>query len=516
MSVARFTVEVPDTLEYTSLDTIEDSVTVVRGNFVTGKPRNMYWRKFQLHRLYQMVHDHEEKFYEALAKDMGKTRHEALMGDISPLLEECLYFLNNIEKLAKDEKVQPRSAINRLDQCIIRKDPLGVVLILGCWNYPVQLPLVPLAGAIAAGNSAIIKLSETSVHTSALITKLFPKYMDIACYRIVNGAIPETTALLQYKFDHIFYTGSSIVGKIIMTAAAQHLTPVTLELGGKSPAVITANSDLKTVANRVAFGKFFNTGQSCVGVDYVLIPKAQLETFVEALKTTITDWFGTNPKESKDYGRIVTARHFDRIMDLLNRRQSGDIVIGGDSDRDARYIAPTVISNVNFSDPGLMAEEIFGPILPIVTYNNIDDAVAMIKRNEPPLTVYVFSNKKEEQRQVIDYLPSGGVCVNDTLTQFAEFSLPFGGVGNSGLGKYHGKRSYELFTHERSMLIKKQRFEFLMRARYPPYTTNTFKLLRTTLLTSKFTANRIIYKRGIRNTFILFLVILAFYIRKRL
>ncbi|KAI9271607.1 Aldehyde/histidinol dehydrogenase [Phascolomyces articulosus] len=516
MSVARFTVEVPETLEYTSLDTIEDSVSVVRGNFVTGKPRNMYWRKFQLHRLYQMVHDHEEKFYEALAKDMGKTRHEALMGDISPLLEECLYFLDNIEKLAKDEKVQPRSPTNRLDSCVIRKDPLGVVLILGCWNYPVQLPLVPLAGAIAAGNSAVVKLSETSVHTSALITKLFPKYMDIACYRIVNGAVPETTALLQHKFDHIFYTGSANVGKIIMTAAAKHLTPVTLELGGKSPAVITANSNLKTVANRVAFGKFFNTGQTCVGVDYVLIPKAQLEPFVEALRKTLADWFGAQPKASKDYGRIVNVRHFDRIMELLNRRQSGSIVIGGDSDREARYIAPTVVANVNFNDPGLMSEEIFGPILPIVTYNDLDDAVAMIKRNDPPLSVYVFSNNKKEQRQVIDYLPSGNVCVNDTLMQFGEFALPFGGVGSSGLGKYHGKRSYEIFTHERSMLIKKQRFEFLMRARYPPYTTNTLKLLRATLLTSKFAANRIIYKRGIKNTFILFLVILFFYIRKRL
>ncbi|KAI9498249.1 Aldehyde/histidinol dehydrogenase [Zychaea mexicana] len=516
MAVARFTVEVPETLEYTSLDTIEDSVSVVRNNYITGRPRNMYWRKFQLHRLHQLVKDHEEKFYEALAKDMGKSRHEALMGDISPLLEECLYFLDNIEKLAKDEKVQPRQITNRFDQCIIRKDPLGVVLILGCWNYPVQLPLVPLAGAIAAGNAAIIKLSETAVHTSALITKLFPKYMDISCYRIVNGGVPETTALLEYKFDHIFYTGSSTVAKIIMTAAAKHLTPVTLELGGKSPAVITADANIKTVANRVAFGKFFNTGQSCVGVDYVLIPKNKLEPFVDALRKTITDWFGANPKESKDYGRIVSVRHFDRIMDLLDRRQSGSIVIGGDTDREARYIAPTVVTNVSFNDPGLMTEEIFGPILPIVTYNELEDAVAMIKRQEPPLTVYVFANKKEDQRKVIDYLPSGGVCVNDTLMQFAEFSLPFGGVGNSGLGKYHGKRSYELFTHERSMLIKKQRFEFLMRARYPPYSAHTLKLLRASLLSSSLTTNRIIYKRGIKNTFIFFLVILFFYIRKRL
>ncbi|KAI8138040.1 Aldehyde/histidinol dehydrogenase [Fennellomyces sp. T-0311] len=419
MAVARFTVDVPETLEYTPYDTIEDSVSVVRGHFVAGKPRDMYWRKFQLSRLYQLVKDHEEKFYEALAKDMGKSRHEALMGDISPLLEECLYFMDNIERLAKDERVQARQAMNRFDECIIRKDPLGVVLILGCWNYPVQLPLVPFAAAIAAGNSAILKLSETSVHTSALITLLFPKYMDSSCYRVINGGVPETTKLLEYHFDHIFYTGSSTVGKIVMAAAAKHLTPVTLELGGKSPAVITADADIKTVANRIAFGKFFNTGQSCVAVDYVLIPKELVEPFVNALRKIITDRFGANPKESKDYGRIVSVRHFDRIAGLLSGRQSGNIVIGGDMDREERYISPTVVTDVNFNDPGLMSEEIFGPILPIITYNELQDAVAMIKRHEPPLTMYVFSKKKKDMRKVIDYTPSGGVCVNDTLVQFA-------------------------------------------------------------------------------------------------
>ncbi|CDS02813.1 hypothetical protein LRAMOSA00217 [Lichtheimia ramosa] len=514
MAQVRFKVNVSDKLDYTPLDTIEDNISVVRGNFTTGKPRDMYWRKFQLNRLYCMVKDHEEAFYEALAKDMGKSRHEALMGDISPLLEECLYFLD--ANLAKDQKVKARSAVNRHDTCIIRKDPLGVVLIIGCWNYPLQLSLVPLAGAIAAGNAAIIKLSEIAVHTSAVISELFPKYMDTSCYRLVNGGVEETTALLQHRFDHIFYTGGGQVGRIIMTAAAKHLTPVTLELGGKCPAVITADADMKTVAQRIAFGKFFNTGQSCIAVDYVLVPRTHVDAFVQAMQKVVADWFGQNPKGSKDYGRIINTRHFDRIAGLLERRTSGTVVIGGDMDREERYIAPTVVKDVNFQDAGLMTEEIFGPVLPIIAYNEIQDAVAMINRHDAPLTAYVFAKKKKEQRQIIDNIPSGGVLVNDTMVHFAEFALPFGGVGPSGMGKYHGARSFQTFTHERSMMVKKQRFEFLMRSRYPPYTPTTYKMLRLALLTSSLKIKRIMYKRELKAALYIVMIYLFFYLKKRL
>ncbi|KAL1936730.1 hypothetical protein VTP01DRAFT_864 [Rhizomucor pusillus] len=511
MAQVRFKVDVPETLDYTPREAIEDSITLVRGLFTAG------WRTTaHLKRLYSMVKDHEDKFYEALAMDMKKPRHEALMGEISPVLDECLYFLDNIERLAKDETVKARSVVNRADTCVIRKDPLGVVLIIGAWNYPLQLVLVPLAGAIAAGNAAIIKPSEVSVHTSALITELFPKYMDTSCYRIVNGGVEETTALLQYQFDHIFYTGNNAVAKIVMAAAAKHLTPVTLELGGKSPAIITEDAKIDIVAKRIAFGKFFNAGQSCVAVDYVLIPNALVDRFVQAVTKVVKERFGEDPKLSKDFGRIVSLRHFDRIANMINNRASGTIVLGGDTDREERYIAPTVISNVSFHDDVLMGDEIFGPVLPIIAYSKLEDAVAMVKKKSPPLVAYVFSNKSSDQEKVIKYMPSGGVCMNDCLMHFAEFALPFGGVGSSGMGKYHGDRSFQAFTHERSILIKKQRLEFLNRSRYPPYTVSTYKTLRYALIAGNLTVRRIVYKRGIRR-FIVFLVLyLLLRFRRRL
>ncbi|KAI9323631.1 Aldehyde/histidinol dehydrogenase [Dichotomocladium elegans] len=416
MATPRFSVAVPETLQFTSFDSIEDSVSVVRGSFIAGKPRNMFWRKFQLNRLYSMVKDHEEKFYEALAKDLGKPRHEALMGDISPLLEECLYFIDNLDRLSKDETVAAHSLVNRADTCIIRKDPLGVVLIIGCWNYPLQLGLVPLAGAIAAGNAAVIKLSEISMHTAALITELFPKYMDTSCYRIVNGGPQEATALLGYHFDHIFYTGGGPVAKNVMAAAAKHLTPVTLELGGKSPAIVTEDANLKVVASRIVFGKFFNTGQSCVAVDYVLVPRSHMHALVEALKETIEDRFGQNPKATEDYGRIVSHRHFDRLAGLLELRSSGNIVMGGSLDRESRYIAPTVIADVSFEDPGMMEEEIFGPILPIVPYNALEDAISVVRRHPPPLALYIFANKKKDQSKRNDRGNSFWRCMHQRCT----------------------------------------------------------------------------------------------------
>ncbi|KAG0174009.1 Aldehyde dehydrogenase [Apophysomyces sp. BC1034] len=500
-------------LTYTSLDIIEDNVQYVRQIFNIGKPRDMTHRKTQLQNLYLLVKNNEERFYQALAQDMNKPRNEAFSGDICPVLEECLYFLENVDKLAKDEKVKPRQMMNCMEKLSIRKDPLGTVLIIGCWNYPVQLSLVPLAGAIAAGNSVILKLSEISSHTSALITELFPKYMDTNCYRLVNGAVEETTALLRHRFDHIFYTGNSTVGKIVMEAASKHLTPVTLELGGKSPAIITPDADMQLTANRIAFGKLYNCGQICIAVDYVLCPKPHVDEFVNAFRKTVKEWYGNNPKESSNYARIVSVRHVDRIAAMLNNRRTGEIALGGEIDRNERYIAPTVVTEVAFNDEVLMGDEIFGPILPVITYNNLDEAIGIVNQNPPPLVLYVFSRKQKLTDKVLNHTQSGGVCINDCLMHQAEYALPFGGVGNSGMGNYHGPRSFRTFTHERSVMAKKQQLESLISVRYPPYTSTRVSILRALMLTHPAIVWLKRY-RGPLKTLVILFILVSLYVKK--
>ncbi|KAI9263265.1 Aldehyde/histidinol dehydrogenase [Phascolomyces articulosus] len=500
-------------LTYTPYDSIEDSVHLVHRVFETGKTRSLKFRKQQLQRLYDLVKDNEERFYEALAKDMNKPRTEALSGDIAPSLEECLYFLDNLDKLAKDEKVKPRLNMNAMDDLVIRKEPLGTVLILGCWNYPVQLSLVPFAGAIAAGNTAILKLSEVSPNTAALITELFPKYLDSHCYRIVNGAVEETTALLKYKFDHIFYTGSPQVGKIVMKAAAEHLTGVTLELGGKSPAIVLPDADLSVVANRIGFGKFYNCGQICIAVDYVLVPEDKMDAFAEAFRKTVTKWFGEDPKKSPHYARMVSQRHVDRVVGMLQNRQSGAIAFGGEFDRDERYIAPTLVTDVKFKDQVLMGDEIFGPILPVIPYSNLDDAIHMVNQNLPPLVLYAFTGKKKLAQKILDNTQSGGVCINDCLMHQAEYSLPFGGIGNSGIGNYHGERSYRTFTHERSVMAKKLNMESLIAVRYPPYSDKRNNMMRMLMVTSPLTLKIKAYKGAFKK--LALIIALAFIYFKR-
>ncbi|KAI9365781.1 Aldehyde/histidinol dehydrogenase [Pilaira anomala] len=402
-------------LDYNTLESIEDYVTCLRGTYITGRSRDNYARKFYMERLYFLVKDNEEKFYIALAKDLNKSRADTLASEISPVLEECIYFLKNYDKLIKNKRVKTRLAVNMTDTAFIRREALGVVLIISTWNFPLQLSLVPLVGALAAGNCVVLKLSEVSAHTSALITELLPKYMDASVCRVVNGGVIETQHLLKQKFDHIFYTGNFHVGKSVMVAAAQHLTPVTLELGGKSPAIVTEDADMQIVANRIAYGKFFNAGQTCVGVDYVFVHKSRHDEFIKEIQKTLKKWYGSDPQKSKDYCRIVNQRHFDRLMSIINHRQTGQVVVGGQSDRDDRYIAPTVITNVRFHDTSLMTDEIFGPILPVITYNDIEEPMGLISKHEPALALYIFTKKKSLINQVLSFTKSGGVTINDTL-----------------------------------------------------------------------------------------------------
>ncbi|CAO3619822.1 unnamed protein product [Mucor hiemalis] len=502
-------------LTYNTAESIEDYVTCLRGTYTTGKSRDAFARKFFLERLHALVKDNENLFYEALHKDLNKSKAEALASEISPVLEECAYFLDNYESLTKDKKVKARMSPNRADTAFVRREALGVVLIISTWNYPLQLSLVPLAGALAAGNCVVLKLSEVSVHTSALISELMPKYLDAGMVRCVNGGVEETQHLLKQRFDHIFYTGNSNVAKSVMAAASKNLTPVTLELGGKSPAIVTDDADMQIVANRVAYGKFFNAGQSCVAVDYVFVPKSRLTEFTQAIQKTLHKWYGANPQQSKDYGRIVNEKHFDRLIAMLHNRETGQILIGGESDRSTRYIAPTVVTDVDFFDSKLMGDEIFGPILPVITYNDIEETMGLISKHEPPLALYLFTKKKSTVKHFLAYTTSGGVTINDTLLHQNEYGLPFGGVGASGMGSYHGEKSFQTFSHERGVLAKKQKLEWLVQSRYPPSSPTKIAILRAVLVTHPVRFWFIIFKKPVK-WITLLVIILGILIKRRL
>jgi len=370
-----------------------------------------------------------------------------------------------------DEWVKPRSVpkpnllLWGMDSMEMYPQPYGVMTIIVPWNYPIQLSLVPLVGAIAAGNCVIIKPSEIAPHTEKILAELVPKYLDTSAFQVVTGGVSETTELLSHKFDHILYTGSTAVGKIVMRAAANHLTPVTLELGGKSPCIIDATADMYVAARRVAFGKLINSGQSCIAPDYVLIDKSVEQKFIDQYKIVVKTMLGENPQKSDSYSRIINERHFDRIVKLMEK---GEIVAGGETDKSELYIAPTVIRNVELSDP-VMQEEIFGPVLPLITFQSIDDALDIINDREKPLALYLFSANKKTVNYVKDNTSSGAFTVNDTMTHAACNTLPFGGVGPSGIGGYHGKHSFDAFSHMKPCLNKYPGLEKLNDVRVAPY-----------------------------------------------
>uniref|UniRef100_A0A8C4Y1Y0 Aldehyde dehydrogenase domain-containing protein n=1 Tax=Gopherus evgoodei TaxID=1825980 RepID=A0A8C4Y1Y0_9SAUR len=368
---------------------------------------------------------------------------------------EVNYALNNLSSWMKDKGVD-KNLVTQLDTAFIRKEPYGVVLIIGPWNYPLQLILVPLVGAIVAGK--VKGEGRGSPHTSSPL-----QLQD--CFAAVTGGPAEMTQLLENKFDYIFFTGSPQVGKIVMAAAAKHLTPLTLELGGKNPCYVADESDLQNVANRLVWGRCFNAGQTCVAPDYVLCSVETQEKLLLALRHAITQFFGPEPRESPDFARIISDKQFQRIRALLG---SGRVAIGGQTDERDRYIAPTVLADVQPSDPA-MQEEIFGPVLPIVTVPNVDEAIAFINRRERPLAVYVFASDSKLVRRVLERTSSGGFGANDTIMQMTLISLPFGGIGNSGLGSYHGKFSFDTFSHHRACLLRSLGLETVNALRYPPY-----------------------------------------------
>ncbi len=455
----------------TAVSHIPQLVADLRATFKSRKTLPHAWRAQQLRAVGRMLRERKDDILAALSADLGKSAFEGFLAEIALCEKEVAYMLDNLDKWMQPEKVSTPLAVQPGKSRIYR-DPLGVVLIIAPWNYPAQLALLPMIGAIAAGNCVVVKPSEVAANTSQVLAKLIPEYLDTECVKVVEGAVPETTALLEQRWDHIFYTGNGAVGRIVMAAAAKHLTPVTLELGGKCPVIVDRTADLDVAARRVVWGKFFNAGQTCLAPDYILVHDAVADRFTDKLAKTIRAFYGDDARRSKDYARIINERHHDRLTKLL---EGCKVVAGGDHDRTDRYIAPTLLRDVSFDAP-IMQEEIFGPLLPIHTIGSMAQAIELVNERDKPLALYVFSEDKSVQDDVLSLTSSGGACVNDVVMHFTVPDLPFGGVGESGMGAYHGRASFETFTHKKSVLNKSRHMDLPLR--YPPYDDNKAKWLQ--------------------------------------
>ncbi|CAM5736005.1 Aldehyde dehydrogenase OS=Streptomyces alboniger OX=132473 GN=CP975_02230 PE=3 SV=1 [Streptomyces alboniger] len=427
-----------------------DIVARLRATFRTGRTKPVAWRTEQLSRLRAMLTENGADLAAALHADLGKSTTEAYRTEIDFTVREIDHTLEHLTDWLRPESAPVPAFLGDDASAWTRYDPLGVVLVIAPWNYPAQLLLAPVVGALAAGNAVVAKPSELAPATSAALARLLPAYLDTDAVAVVEGGIPETTALLAERFDHIFYTGNGTVGRVVMRAAAEHLTPVALELGGKSPAFVDRDTDLDVVADRLVRGKFLNAGQTCVAPDYVLTDPETAAALESALVRAVTSLYGADPSASGEYGRIVNERHFDRLAGLLD---SGRVVVGGDSDRTVKYIAPTVLADVDPEAP-VMREEIFGPILPIVTVAGLSEAIDFINDRDKPLALYVFTEAEETRRRIADETSSGGLGYGLPLAHLTVSDLPFGGVGESGMGSYHGRYSIETFSHRKAVLEK--------------------------------------------------------------
>ncbi|MEU9187158.1 aldehyde dehydrogenase family protein [Streptomyces sp. NPDC048484] len=427
-----------------------DVVARLRATFRSGRTKPVEWRTGQLGRLREMLTSGGAELAAALHADLGKSSTEAFRTEIDFVVREIDHTLEHLEQWLCPEPAPVPAHLGADATGWTRYDPLGVVLVIAPWNYPAQLLLAPMLGALAAGNAVVVKPSELAPATSAELARLLPRYLDTEAVAVVEGGIPETTALLAERFDHIFYTGNGTVGRIVMTAAAKHLTPVTLELGGKSPAFVDRGADLTVVADRLARGKFLNAGQTCVAPDYVLTDPETARALEPALTEAVEALYGSDASTSGEYGRIINERHFDRLSGLLD---SGRVVVGGGTDRGALYIAPTVLADVDPEAP-VMREEIFGPLLPIVTVPGLDEAIDFINDRDKPLALYAFTESDTTRERLAAETSSGGLGLGLPLAHLTVSDLPFGGVGESGMGNYHGRYSIETFSHRKAVLEK--------------------------------------------------------------
>lgn len=435
----------------------------------TGKTKDLSYRMEALHTLRQAIKQNEERIAAALQKDLRKSFFDSFLTEIAVLLEEIKYTMKHLKKWARPTKV--KSALTTIgSRSMIYPEPYGNTLIIAPWNYPFQLAMAPLIGAIAAGNTAVIKPSELTPHTSRLIAELLAAHFPVQYITVVEGGVDVSERLLEEQWDHIFFTGSVGVGKNIMKAAANHLTPVTLELGGKSPAIIHDDAHIKHAVKRLVWGKFLNAGQTCVAPDFVYVHEAIHDAFLAEVVSQINIIYGEKPLENPSYTKIVNEKHFNRLSAFLT---NGHVFHGGKVDQGNHLIEPTILTNITWQEP-IMQDEIFGPILPILSYQNVEEIIVKINERPKPLALYVFSESEAIQQKILQSISFGGGCINDTVMHLSSPHLPFGGVGNSGIGAYHGRASFDTFTHYKSILKQSTTFDFPFR--YP--SEKSLKLLK--------------------------------------
>ncbi|EYE88911.1 aldehyde dehydrogenase [Fervidicella metallireducens AeB] len=438
--------------------------------FEAGVTKDVNFRLEQLKKLKKAVEDREKQIMDALCKDLHKSEFESYLTEIGVVLSSINYFLKHLKKWAKVKKV--RVPLNQIgSKAYIYHEPYGTVLIIGPSNYPFQLVFEPLIGAIAAGNCVILKPSELTPNTAKVIKEIITETFDENYISIVEGGKEITRDLINERVDYIFFTGSVAVGKIIAEAAGKNLIPCTLELGGKSPCIVHNDGDLEVAARRIVWGKFVNNGQTCVAPDYLLVHKDVKNDLLAKIKKYIIEFYGESPITNNDYGRIVNHRQWERLINLIDKDK---VFYGGEYIEEELYISPTIIDNVNWEDK-IMKDEIFGPIIPVIQYDSIESIIKKIKEREKPLALYIFTNSKDIERKIINEISYGGGCVNDTLFHLVNPNLPFGGVGASGIGAYHGKTSFETFSHKKSIMKKTTLFDFNII--FPPY-RNKLKIVK--------------------------------------
>lgn len=436
-----------------------------RNFFATGKTLSVDYRIEQLKKLRSVIVEYEDKIKEALYKDLRKSATEAYVTEIGIVLMDIDDTLKNLRTWAKPTRM-PTPLFHQLASSYIYHDPLGTVLIISPWNYPFQLLIAPLIGAISGGNTMVLKPSELSPNTSALINTMISENFAPEFIKVIMGGVAESKALLEEKFDHIFFTGGTEIGRQVYMSAAKHLTPVVLELGGKSPCIVDKDIHLEHTSRRILWGKYTNAGQTCVAPDYLLVHKSIKAKLIATMKKHLQEMYGDDVQKSPDYGRIISARHYDRIVTLM---QDGLVTHGGQQDKNDLFIAPTFVENVD-RNMRIMQEEIFGPVLPILEYEHIDEVVNYINAGSKPLALYVYSSNNTIQDKIMEKCSFGGGCINESVMHVGQLRLPFGGVGDSGIGAYHGKASFDVFTHKKSILKKSTLSDLPIK--YPPYKNN--------------------------------------------
>ena len=450
----------------------QDILSDQREFFNTQKTKNIKFRKMYLEKLKEVIQKNENLLYEAIYADFGKSKFDTFTTEISFILKDIDYYLKNLNSLSKPKRVGTNLA-NQLGSSKIYPEPLGCTLVIGAWNYPYQLSFSPMIAALAAGNTCMLKPSEIAENSMKAMAKIINENFPKEYLYVAEGGIEEITEILKLKFDKIFFTGSSTVGKIVYQAAAKHLTPVTLELGGKSPAIVTSSANFEVAAKRIVWGKFLNAGQTCVAPDYILVDEKVKDSFLDSLKSYIQKFnYGI---DAEHYTRIINEKNYNRLVNLIDQEK---IFYGGKTDSSKNYIEPTLLHNVTWED-AVMQEEIFGPILPILTFKNFNEALLQISAHDKPLAAYLFTSNSDEKESFTSKVSFGGGCINDVVMHLSNDHLPFGGVGNSGIGNYHGKYGFQAFSHMKSVLDRATWGEPDLK--YPPYSEKKLSWIKKLL-----------------------------------